>query len=307
MAETMLLLVFCLLLVAAAIIADQRRKTEQALDSLRAANTELAEQKRKAEENRELIAKLASVFTSQADREQFEKEWRELILAKEFVETVTSTGLSIKDISRLMPAIEILRDNGFTDVEDGEAAVRVAELIRQATKAEETKPHDWPPIINLSEAGGYFFEIGSAELSKEFETRLSVDTAGRIARILEQYEVDIIEVIGHTDEQPLSGQSSNIDGSLRAVLQGKARIETLRPADNAGLGLARAIAVAEILGRDARLKDATILPLSAAQLIMPGDRLTDGAQTGDVKERRRIEIRVRRRTEEHSMRAAGQP
>ncbi|TIQ03105.1 MAG: hypothetical protein E5X61_34600, partial [Mesorhizobium sp.] len=36
MAETMLLLVFCLLLVAAAIIADQRRKTEQALDSLRA-------------------------------------------------------------------------------------------------------------------------------------------------------------------------------------------------------------------------------------------------------------------------------
>jgi len=40
----------------------------------------------------------------------------------------------------------------------------------------------------------------------------------------------------------------------------------------------------------------TVLPMSAAQLVIPGDTLTSG-QAGDVKERRRIEIRIRRRAE----------
>lgn len=38
--------------------------------------------------------------------------------------------------------------------------------------------------------------------------------------------------------------------------------------------------------------------MSGAQLILPGDRLTDGAQSGDVSNRRRIEIRVRKRIED---------
>ncbi|RWC02459.1 MAG: hypothetical protein EOR03_29995 [Mesorhizobium sp.] len=44
----------------------------------------------------------------------------------------------------------------------------------------------------------------------------------------------------------------------------------------------------------------TILPMSGGQLIFPGDRLTDGAQRGDVKARRRIEIRVRNRSEQQT-------
>ena len=69
---------------------------------------------------------------------------------------------------------------------------------------------------------------------------------------------------------------------------------TLEPADNAGLGLARAISVANVLRGNPALSGITVLPLSAAQLILPGDTLTVG-QAGNVETRRRIEIRIRRR------------
>jgi hypothetical protein len=67
----------------------------------------------------------------------------------------------------------------------------------------------------------------------------------------------------------------------------------LIPADNAGLGLARATAVVRVLMLDERLKGYTLLPLSGGQLIGVDDRLTKGGG-GDERERRRIEIRVRR-------------
>lgn len=113
---------------------------------------------------------------------------------------------------------------------------------------------------------------------------------------MKQYQVDIVEEIGHTDEQPFPGVASNLDYAVSSILSGQARAADIRPADNAGLGLARAIAVVELLRRDPRLGRATILPLSGAQLIMPGDEMTDGQQTGDLRERRRIEIRIRSRS-----------
>jgi hypothetical protein len=45
---------------------------------------------------------------------------------------------------------------------------QLAELIKQAEiamTAGDSKPHEWPPIINLSETKDYFFKSGSAELS----------------------------------------------------------------------------------------------------------------------------------------------
>ena len=103
-----------------------------------------------------------------------------------------------------------------------------------------------------------------------------------------------MEVIGHTDEQPLSRSNSNMDKNSINVLASKAAVSTLVPADNAGLGLARAISVANVLKANAALEGITVLPLSAAQLILPGDMLTLG-EAGDVETRRRIEIRIRRR------------
>ncbi|RVB09048.1 hypothetical protein EN918_36915, partial [Mesorhizobium sp. M7A.F.Ca.CA.004.05.1.1] len=174
----------------------------------------------------------------------------------------------------------------------------LADALKKArNEASADKPHDWPPIISLSELDGYNFDTGSAELSGGFKTKLR-QMSKTIAGIATSYGVDVIEVIGHTDEQAMSGDSSNMDRGLQPVLARKMDIGTLHPADNAGLGLARAISVTGILRDMPELKGFTILPMSGGQLILPGDRLTDGAQAGDVKARRRIEIRVRQRSRE---------
>lgn len=159
--------------------------------------------------------------------------------------------------------------------------------------------HDWPPIINLSEAGGYYFEVGSAKLSPNFEAKLIGDITTQLAEYLTKYKVDLIEVVGHTDELPLAGLSLNLDQHVYSVLTRGEAIEVLKPGDNAGLGFARAIAVTRVLAAQTKLKAATVLPYSAAQLIVPGDSIWSGL-TGNVESRRRIEIRVRRRTAANS-------
>jgi endonuclease YncB( thermonuclease family)/flagellar motor protein MotB len=154
--------------------------------------------------------------------------------------------------------------------------------------------HNWPPIITLSEADGYFFETGSAELSPQFRATLTSTVISKLLETMKEYDVNIIEVIGHTDEQRIIERPSNLDRTLIPFLQQKPLTERFIPADNAGLGLARAAAVVRVLGNDQRLAGLQILPYSGGQLIDVGDKRADGASSGGVRERRRIEIRVRR-------------
>lgn len=313
MAETFLLLVFCLLLIAAAAIATQRRELDDAraerdkaiaelalkrpdvrriqleLQELREQNAHLVESNTRLEQT---VAAIPPEILRQAE---IDDDWQELTLAKDLAEAVKSEGLSPSEASRLAPALRVLKENGFLDAESSDA--RLADALSAAAENHQ-EPHTWPPIINLSEAGGYYFAVGSAELTDEFRSRLRDKIVARIASYLDEYKVDVVEVIGHTDEQSLAeGRTSNLDRTVGGILQGQATASDIRPADNAGLGLARAIAVAEILKNDVRLADATVLPLSGAQLVMPGDMMTDGLQGGDVRERRRIEIRIRRRSD----------
>ena len=65
--------------------------------------------------------------------------------------------------------------------------------------------------------------------------------------------------------------------------------------DNAGLGLARASAVIRVLRSIPELSNYEILPYSAGQLILPNETLTNGQSILEDDQRRRIEIRVRRR------------
>ena len=104
----------------------------------------------------------------------------------------------------------------------------------------------------------------------------------------------MIEVIGHTDEQPVNSRISNLDRSLSLVTTGGSGAGVLQWADNAGLGLARALSVVERLSADSRLRTFRILPLSGAQLIGIDGKLTRWDGHGDVRERRRIEIRMRK-------------
>lgn len=299
MAESMLLLVFCLLLAAGAIIAKERKNREIAQQAQKSAE-EVAS--KATEENEKLSEKISS-FRTGTGHWVSDDEWKELVPAQEAADAIVASGLTLDEAVELAPTIALLRDSGLTDVTIREWVPTIKELaakglsgkdvIELVEKARTAKPHEWPPIISLSELGGYNFDPGSADLSENFRTKLR-EKSGEIANTAKKYEVDIIEVIGHTDEQTMSGDSSNMDRGLKSVLERKEPVGFLHPADNAGLGLARAISVAKFLEAMPELKGFTILPMSGGQLILPGDKLTDGSQSGDVKARRRIEIRVRK-------------
>ena len=118
-----------------------------------------------------------------------------------------------------------------------------------------------------------------------------------LTNYIKEYGVDVVEVIGHTDEVPMVGHS-NLDTRLISASTGKSDIGQLRSTDNAGLAIARAVAVVQILRADPRMKNVTILPLSAAQMIVPVDKIADGTAAASDQSRRRIEIRLRRSTQQ---------
>ena len=152
---------------------------------------------------------------------------------------------------------------------------------------------DWPPSIPLDEAAGYFFPTNSSEISPDFAKLLRETVAPRIFELSVRYKANVIEVVGHTDERPVSGEST-LDENLFRFLRGEPGAP-LAAADNAGLGFARAAAVVRVLRESERLKNHDLTPLSGAQVILRNGKIADGSQSGDRRLRRRIEIRVRGR------------
>ncbi|MEF3136069.1 hypothetical protein OS035_32135 [Rhizobium sp. 268] len=311
MAESLLLVVFCLLLVTAAIIVKERQRAEDALKQLSAVTENSREKDRTIEELKNEVATLVSKLP-EAAQSQYDEEWRELVLQKDTYKRIKEV-LGKKDANDILKRVEELltteqeaanlrNANDILNKQRRDLATRLDDTLKKLTERDAElaklgasgKPHEWPPIISLTEANGYFFRSGSAELSTSFTDQLNGSISDQIAKNLETYGADIVEVIGHTDEQPISRLNSNLDKNSIDVLSAKKSITTLEPADNAGLGLARAISVANILRANTSLSGITVLPLSAAQLILPGDTLTEG-QAGNVETRRRIEIRIRRR------------
>lgn len=284
MAEMMLLLLFCLLLVSAALLQEQEKEiaaAEQRLDEMVAAGATpptVEQQKRVAEERIELdrlreesqkwseLLPSDSVSTAEPVSDE---TWRELKVAQEIGQAMVDRGLTLSEV--------------VTRVEQR------AEVVPPAPSG-----HDWPPMITLGN-DEFRFVVSSAELSDEFRVRLQTDIAQRLRELLELYDVDVIEVVGHTDEQPIkSTQQSTLDTLAIPVLNGDAPIADLKPVDNAGLGLARAIAVANALASELEGTGVKIVPLSGAQLILPGDVVSNGLNPNDDRNRRRIELRVRR-------------
>jgi hypothetical protein len=163
----------------------------------------------------------------------------------------------------------------------------------------------------LSEANGNYFKTGSAELSPQFRETLMTRIPERIANYVKEFDVDVIEVVGHTDDQQFGVRhqntdtqqptqdiivrQSNLDRDLQSVLSGRSVINRLTPVDNAGLGLARAVSVVTILRQSPLLKDYKLVPLSAAQLVNTDETLAL-SPSGDLPQRRRIEIRLRKST-----------
>ena len=317
MAEIMILLVFCLLIAMATFL-----KSEQ--DKRVAAEHELVQQQLQNQRDRDAIAalrenadvteKLQSLSGS-TDPKEIDQYWRELVASRAAMAELEKNGQSIKEVRDGIKGVATLRANGI----DIDKALRDADVVGAINRA-MSKPgqppastqaildaiqrgitgsgpagHQWPPIIALSDADGYQFRTGSAELSASFLGKLAYDIPAEIFENIKKYDVDVIEVVGHTDEQPLGLRQSNLDRDLPSVLNNEAGIASLIPADNAGLGLARAVSVVSVLRQSPILAGYKLIPLSGAQLVNTDETLAIlGTSTGDIPQRRRIEIRLRK-------------
>jgi flagellar motor protein MotB len=317
MAEIMILLVFCLLIAMATFLKrEETRRVE--------VEAQLKQQQLQSKHDREIVAalredaalveKLKSA-SGLSDPQAIDQYWRELVDGRTVVEEVEKSGLTLKDLHEGLANAANLRANGI-DVDKAIRDSRLVDAIYRAT----TKPgeaqvttqaildaldrglhgaggHQWPPIITMSEAGGYYFESGSAELSQSFRETLVTQTPAKILDYIRKYDVDVIEVVGHTDERPIGSRpsSSNLDRDLAPVLKSEIGVGSLVPSDNAGLGLARAVSVVSVLRQSPLLAPYKLIPLSGAQLVNTDETLAlDGGMGVDIQARRRIEIRLRK-------------
>jgi flagellar motor protein MotB len=316
MAEIMILLVFCLLIAMATFL--KREETRRIT-----AEQELKEERLQNERTREVIASLSKSaavaekvesLSGLSDPQAIDQYWRELVDSRSLVAEIEKS-LPAREFREGAANIAALRANGI----DLDKAIRDAQMMAAINRA-MTKPgeppvtaqtvldtlarglspsgaggHQWPPIIRMSEADGYFFRSGSAELSPAFRDALLNKTPNEILNYIRKYDVDVIEVVGHTDERPIGSRLySNLDRDLLAVLKNDAEIASIVPADNAGLGLARAVAVVSVLRHSPLLAGYKLIPLSGAQLVNTDETLAIAGSPGDIQQRRRIEIRLRK-------------
>lgn len=303
MAEIMFLLVFVLLLIMTGVLKSMK---DQVVD-LRTANAEL---------NHKLAEKQEFVDAA--------KELKDLGVDKEVLQTAVtlirevSEAVKSKNSADLVEVLRKIRNQLKVAPpkipEDWQKLVRMKETVEKlggveliAQQLNELKvlreeakakgKNDLPPLIRLSEADGFHFQLGKSELTPEFEAFLREKVIPLLVQRKQDYDVDVIEVVGHTDLVPMTGlQASNLDMKLRDSLRGAGPVAALVPADNAGLGMARSVAVARILLDDPRLEGLKIIPLSAAQLVDLDENLDTeaGDSTSSNEKRRRIEIRLRR-------------
>lgn len=309
MAEIMLLLVFCMLIAVGVGLANERAKLLDARLRLNKAEAAAAADKAIVEtiKRNPRLAELLSQAAGSASQPEIDEFWRKLVESNDVVAKLGRQGVSLVALKE--KSDKIARGIALTSAIDEAAKTtpkltpeQVVALIEKGIAASKPQnksdrgngQHNWPPIINLSEAGGYYFATGSAVLTTDFAVALRTVVIPRLLQIAEAFDVDVIEVIGHTDEQPVTNRLSNLDRHLPSVTLGGTDAAVLQWADNAGLGLARALAVVKVLSSDARLAAFRILPLSGAQLIDTNGRLTHWDEQGDVRERRRIEIRMRK-------------
>ncbi|MGH6815941.1 MAG: hypothetical protein ACREC6_09565, partial [Hyphomicrobiaceae bacterium] len=204
------------------------------------------------------------------------------------------------NLERIEKELQTALDGGRRAREDRVKAQAEAEGFRKENE-ELKRPPPTPPIINLTEAQGFRFASGSAELSVLFRDKLIREIVPKLIETGRQYKANVVEVIGHTDEVVLGGTTRdrcNLDSVLLDVLNGRGGAATLVPCDNVGLGMARAAQVAKVLNDGGLKQNLFVLPLSAGQAITTKEFLAAGMDVKVNKEdagRRRIEIRVRRR------------
>ena len=170
--------------------------------------------------------------------------------------------------------------------------------------------NDKPPIIKLAEASqAHFFASGKAEMASAFGAALAKGEFQQLAEeIVKRNQrditrVDTLEVIGHTDGEPPTSKSSNLDSALPDYLsRSDGDLLKLIPGSNNDLGLLRALAIRREWHTFIRdhpnrelLEGIDVRCYSAGQTIPEGGDLTSPETFRRKEEKfRRIEIRLTR-------------
>ena len=102
--------------------------------------------------------------------------------------------------------------------------VQSKQLKQQVTVLQnQLKPADTPvgapPIILIQNTGAYQFASGSAELPEALSSFVRKKLVNEIESNAKAYQIDVVEVIGHTDGQPNGSASSNLDENLEKSCQ----------------------------------------------------------------------------------------
>ena len=181
-----------------------------------------------------------------------------------------------------------------------------------------TIPSDEPPNIVLTDGESFIFPSLQAALPPGFKQRFENKMRQSVINAINsKSNVEVIEIIGHTDKDSVRGRSNfDKNDNIESVFNRKKLVSGLEFGSNCELGLARAIAVKSMLedflktiasdpesgltpdgrGRISRL---TFRTYSAAQLF-PVNRLMQIAPKdgSGIDEDRRIEIRFTRLRDE---------
>ncbi len=248
-----------------------------------------------------VIKPLVSLNSLRATEEQLRSENRQLqqqidSARAEVARNQEQIRFFNNEISQLEASVTQQRQRA----ENAERQVRnfaaQAQKLQAQLEAETQRPKA-PPIIVIQETGAYQFQSGSAALPEPLNRYIRQQLVPQIESNAAQYQIDVVEVIGHTDGQVNQGGVSNLDQVLENVATGDSPLTQLSPGSNADLGLMRALAVVKVLQeiqqKEGRLKGLQFRPYSAAQLVTPSGAFAEINRNPDAK-RRRIEIRFTR-------------
>ena len=181
---------------------------------------------------------------------------------------------------------------GYTDIFASSLLILVLVTVVSAINNANNQK---PPLITLTESESYRFDTGSHKLSSKFKVELG-KKIDEISIDIQKYNIDIIEVIGHTDGQPSPG-ISNLDYKILQFNKSEEEtIKSMKAGSNIDLGLLRALSVASFLENKLAEKNITlptITPYSAGSLINTNGKFSP-ADNKSNSHRRRIEIRFTR-------------
>ncbi len=196
----------------------------------------------------------------------------------------------------------------FTDLMSNAFMILLLILLIASTKyaISQISNTETPPILLIKDEN-YRFDPGSAGIPPAMLNYITNKLVPDIEKTTKKFTINTVEIIGHTDEQPIGSVPSNLDKNLEAAASSQGSVSTLKAGSNADLGLMRSLAVVKelltIQKQQGKMPKIKFRAYSAAQLILPNGQFAPIPQERQSEAtRRRIEIRFTRLGKEQEVR-----